>query len=60
MRAFPLAGVLYCAAPLYLSHDTLSPIGCYPYPRVGSLQDQYSTLKLGELSNGLSNPVLSI
>ena len=32
MRAFPLAWVLYCAALLYLSHDTLPPIGCYPPP----------------------------
>ena len=32
MRAFPLACVLYCAAPLYLSHDALSPNGCYPLP----------------------------
>ena len=32
MRAFPLAEVLYCAGPLYLSHDTLSPIGCPPTP----------------------------
>ena len=32
MRAFPLAGVLYCAALLYLSHDPLSPIGSPPPP----------------------------
>ena len=33
MRAFLLAGFLYCATPLYLSHDTLPPIGCSPPPR---------------------------
>ena len=62
MRAFPLAGVLYCAPLFYLPHDNLSPIGfpSPPFPRVGSSQDQNATLKLGELSNQLSNPVFSV
>ena len=60
MRAFPLAGFLYCAVTLYLPHGSLSPHRIPPpTPRVGSSQDQNSTLKLGELSNQLINPVFS-
>ena len=61
IRAFPLAGFLYCAPPLYLSHDNLSPIGCYPpLPRVGSSQDQIATLKLGEFPNQLFSSEFSV
>ena len=33
MRAFPLAGFLYYAVALYLSHGLLLPIECRPPPR---------------------------
>ena len=58
MRAFPLEWLLYCAVTLHLSHGILPPIGCPP--RVGSSQDENSTLKLRELPNQLFNPVFSV